>query len=411
MRVPFTALCFSLLAPAVAFAQDPPPPPPPPAVVEPAPAPAPVAPTPPAVAAVVEAAPVAAPAAPAAPTWKDSLTIEGLVDSYYMLSLTHPDGGGIGSSPTSVRNFDVSSNSFTLAYAKLGIGMSAGPAAFRLDLGYGQVGSIINGSSALLSGGAMAPGVASLYGSAFIAQQAYASLTPVTNLTIDFGKFVTNAGSEVIEANKNWLYSRSLLFFTIPLVHTGLRVGYKVNALLLQASLVNGINNDPDTATVKQLGKTVGLTANYTDGPVTAIVNYYGGYELPSTPWKSTLDIVGGFTVNDKVALNLNVDYIKVGDANTFGVAVMGKFGLTDMLYLAARGEFLKDKNLTFVTTAATPGPFDGSVYEGTAMLGIMIGKNLEVRPEVRADFSDKDTLFNGKKNQVTGTLAVLAFI
>ena len=31
-------------------------------------------------------------------------------------------------------------------------------------------------------------------------------------LTLDFGKFYTTAGAEVIEANKNWLYSRSILF-------------------------------------------------------------------------------------------------------------------------------------------------------------------------------------------------------
>lgn len=361
--------------------------------------------------AVVAPAPAPAPAAPAAaaPSWKDLLTVEGLVDSYYMLSLTHPDGGGIGSAPAA-RQFDTVANSFTLAYAKLGIGMSAGPAAFRIDLGYGQVGAIINGASA----GASAGMGGALYTSAFIVQQAYASLTPVENFTIDFGKFVTNAGSEVIESNKNWLYSRSLLFYSIPLLHTGVRAGYKTGPVLVQLSLVNGINNDPDTAKVDQFGKTFGATVNYTDGPATAIVNYYGGYETPGAELKSTVDVVAGYTVSDTVALNLNVDYIKLGDANTFGVALMGKFALTDMLYLAARGEYVKDKNLTFAipgAAGAAPLTFDGSVYEGTAMLGIMVGKNLEVRPELRADFSDKDTIFNGKKNQVTGTLAVLAFL
>jgi len=402
MRVPFTVLGFSLLAPALAFAQEPPPPPPPPppAVVE-----APVMPPAPPPAAVVVAAPAPAPApAAAAPGWKDLLTVEGLVDSYYMLSLTHPDGGGIGS-PPAARNFDVVANSFSLAYAKLGIGMSAGPAAFRIDLGYGQVGALINAASAAGSAGMGGP----LYTSAFIVQQAYASLTPVENLTIDFGKFVTNAGSEVIESNKNWLYSRSLLFYTIPLLHTGVRAGYKTGPVLVQLSLVNGINNDPDNAAVNAFGKTIGATVNYTDGPATAIINYYGGKEAPGAEWKHTVDFVGGFTVNDAVALNLNVDYIKVADANTFGLALMGKFALTDMLYFSARGEYVKDKNLSFAY-GTPPTSLDGSLYEGTAMLGIMVGKNLEVRPEVRADFSDKE-FFSGKKNQVTGTLAVLAFL
>ena len=49
-------------------------------------------------------------------------------------------------------------------------------------------------------------GVPAAIGSPFLAQQAFVSFTPVTNFTIDFGKFVTTAGAEVIESNKNWLY-------------------------------------------------------------------------------------------------------------------------------------------------------------------------------------------------------------
>ena len=37
---------------------------------------------------------------------------------------------------------------------------------------------------------------------------------------MDFGKFVTSAGAEVIEAKDNWNYSRSLLFVNaIPYLH------------------------------------------------------------------------------------------------------------------------------------------------------------------------------------------------
>ena len=59
-------------------------------------------------------------------------------------------------------------------------------------------------------------------------EQAFATVSPLPNLTIDMGKFDTTAGAEVIQANKNWLYSRSYLFNAIPLLHTGLRIGYKI---------------------------------------------------------------------------------------------------------------------------------------------------------------------------------------
>jgi len=48
-----------------------------------------------------------------------------------------------------------------------------------------------------------------------------------------------------------------MLFYGVPLLHTGLRVNATVNpSLKLQASLVNGWNNDPDN----NIGKTLAPT-------------------------------------------------------------------------------------------------------------------------------------------------------
>ena len=55
-------------------------------------------------------------------------------------------------------------------------------------------------------------------------EQAYVSYyAPVgKGLTIDFGKFVTPLGNEVIEAKDNWNYSRGILFgYAIPFYHVG----------------------------------------------------------------------------------------------------------------------------------------------------------------------------------------------
>jgi len=46
-------------------------------------------------------------------------------------------------------------------------------------------------------------------------------------------------------------------------------------------------------------------------------------------------------------------------------------------------------------------------------MLGIMFGKNFELRPEFRIDFNSGDPMLYAammKKNQLTGTLAALAY-
>ena len=50
--------------------------------------------------------------------------------------------------------------------------------------------------------------------------------------------------------------------------------------------------------------------------------------------------------IGDDFGLNLNVDYFKLnGDAWWVGAALMGRFALTEMVYLALRGEFVSCKN------------------------------------------------------------------
>ena len=105
----------------------------------------------------------------------------------------------------------------------------------------------------------------------FLIEQAYGEIALPGNLTLDFGKFVTTAGAEVIEANKNWMYSRSFLFGIIPFVHTGLRANLKVSDMLtLQGSVVNnwGGVGDPDN----NAWKTLGLSASVTVSPMVSLI-------------------------------------------------------------------------------------------------------------------------------------------
>ena len=353
---------------------------------------------------------IAAPMAPAAPAtpWYQSLTLEALVDTYYMLNLGHLENGTDSLTPPALRQFDVSSNSFTLNYAKVGMGLSVDPVSFRLDLGYGLTGAIINGASAAESGtpGTM-PFVGPLYGPAFIVQQAYASLTLGKMFTIDMGKFVTTAGAEVIESNKNWLYSRSFLFFSIPLLHTGARFNLKLNDMIaLQASLVNGVNNDPDN----NANKMVGASATITPLSTTSIIaTTYIGRRGPQGMAGDNvvyLDFVGAHTINDKIGLNLNVDYIRVSSGNWLvGGAAMGRFALHENVALAARAEVIKNTGSTTLLTMT-----DTMVYEGTLGVAFPFAKRFEARAEVRGDFAD-EAIFNGEDNQFTGTLAFLGYL
>ena len=411
MRLRACMLAIAVLTPLRAFAQTPAP-----AEAAPPPgAPPPAAPEamPPAEAAPPMAAPMAPPPvevvpAPAAATPTPRLTWGGLVDTYYLFDFTRPDGSNTLIPPVA-RAFDTNSNSATLAYAKVSLNAALDPVSFQLDMGYGSTGTIINSTN---NGDAMAPSFAPPIGGSFIIQQAYGTLNLPGNFSLDFGKFVTTAGAEVIEANKNWLYSRSFLFNIIPFVHTGARANLKVNdQLTLQASLVNGWNNDPDN----NAWKTIGLSASITASPMVSIVatTYFGkeGTQGAAADTPNDLrflaDIVAAFTINDKFGLNLNIDYVKAWDdvAGDYlvGGSLMGRYVISDHVNVAARGEFLRSHN--DVASA------NQDIMEGTLMVGFPMGSNFELRPELRYDHVGQDTMaLNASNNQFTGTLAALTY-
>jgi hypothetical protein len=413
MRLRAFILAIAVVTPLRAFAQAPaapppeaaPPPPPPPVVVAPPEA----TPPPPPPAAAVAAPMAPAPAAPAATPWYQALTLEALVDSYYMLNLGHLDSGADSLTPPALRQFDLQSNSFTLNYAKVGMGLSLDPIAFRIDLGYGHTGAIINfASGSESSADPTMPGstVLQLYGGGFIVQQAFASLTLGKIFTIDMGKFVTTAGAEVIESNKNWLYSRSFLFFSIPLLHTGARFNLKLNDMIaLQASLVNGVNNDPDNNANKMVGASLALTPLST---TSIIATTYFGKRGPQGAEGDTvvyLDLVAAHSLNDNFGLNLNVDYVRSSADNWIvGGSLMGRFALHEHVALAARGEILKNKGASTFATG------DTMFYEGTLGAAFPFAKRFETRVEFRGDFSGEPQ-FNGEDNQFTGTVAFLGYL
>jgi putative OmpL-like beta-barrel porin-2 len=404
MRLCASVIAIAVLSPLSAFAQTPPPAAPPADAPAAAPAPAPTA-----VVATPPATPAQTPpavAAPPAKTWKDLITVDGLVDAYYMAYL-NPHAGPSNSldSPTG-RAFDQNSNTFTLNYARLGLGMSADNVSLRMDLGYGAMGNIINtsapGFTAVANGGGSGLG--------FFAEQAYAEVSPVTNLTIDLGKFDTTAGAEVIQANKNWLYSRSFLFNAIPLVHTGLRIGYKINDMVsVQGSVVNGWNGQGFEVDGNS-NKTIGLNAALTlPGGVGIIPTIYVGKENGSADTRFLGDLVGTYAMGN-LGLNLNIDYINDKDAgfqNFIGFAPMAHYVINDKLNVSARFEFI---NAKFGSTPTMDGT-STSMEELTLGAAMPVAGHFEFRPEVRGDFSNKDLFAAGtKKDQFTLTGAFLAY-
>jgi hypothetical protein len=401
MRTKTTITALLALFPGLAIAQESgeaapvPGPSPVPAAPEPGPVPVKAAEPPPVAAA--QSAPAAS--APVTFGW------EALVDTYYLYNFT----GDPKTQGPRFRAFDYTANNFALNYAKLGVHADTEYVSFRMDIGGGHMASTMNGQAKLASA-AGGPDTDSLYGNGFFVQQAFATVRPTSRISIDAGRFVTSVSAEVVETNKNWLYSRSLLFYALPAVHTGLRInaallGTVTSPELVAAfHLVNGWNNDPDINS----DKTFGLSVAYTPAGagLTASLCSYVGKEIGGEP---TRILVDGVFLKDigTLSVGANIDYLKLGSAYFIGVAGMGRYIINDLFNVALRAEYLKSKDGAYAPTV------DGSVYEVTAMGAWTMDKHYELRLEFRADMSDKEIFVKGatpRKNQVTGLVAALAY-
>ena len=330
-------------------------------------------------------------------------------------SLVSPAGGTYP-----VRSFDLNSNSFTVGYAKLSVAMAPKPAGFQLDVGYGAVGAAINSNAPKLATGMP---VSAVNGgtSPIVLENAFATAT-FGNLTLDLGKFTTWAGAEVIEANLNPNYSRSIMFFYIPLVHTGLRASYQVNSsLAVKLAVVNGWNDLGFEGDINS-NKTFGFEIAYTAPDTTAItLNGYFGNETAPAPGsasgagntRSLVDLVGARSFGP-LSLNLNIDYIHEKgnlfyDSTYIAGALMGKYTVNDNFAVAARAEYVAFGKPTGADK--TPAAEEFTITGIVPMAG-----HLEIRAEIRGDFAQLPTgvpkdFNNGQdSSQFTGTLAFLSW-
>ena len=146
--------------------------------------------------------------------------VSGFVDTYYTYNFNTPAKacatvGGVAIF-NCLHNFDVAHNAFSLNLAELALEKKPttdSRGGFRIDLDYGSAAAIVAGAE---------PGGTSLYQNIQQAYVSYLAPTKTGSLQLDFGKFVTPAGNEVIETKDNWNYSRSLLFALAILISVAL---------------------------------------------------------------------------------------------------------------------------------------------------------------------------------------------
>ncbi|MGD0732431.1 MAG: porin [Terracidiphilus sp.] len=380
-----------------------------PAPPAPAPAQAPAA----AAAPADQAAAAAAPAAPAAPTWSvGPMDLSGFIDGYYSLNFNRPSStDGLGDQLNQLYNFNDKTDQFELSAAKLTLNHDPDPVGAHVDFIYGRTNSDINHAPTNSTSGEQLNYI----------EQAFLSLKPpkAKGFELDFGKFVTSAGAEVIEAKDNWNYSRSLLFVNaIPYWHFGARTSYPVSKTdTIGFQLVNGWNN-----VSKSNGGVTGIFTNtYTKPKAAWSLNYIVGPENQNTTsgLRNLIDTTLLLTPPGKYNAYFNFDY----GQNTDALAAQGDtkthdwWGAAGALHaqvnaksaIALRAEYFNDPD-GFQT--GTPQ----HLVEGTFTYEYKWVEGLLTRVEYRCDASNAMYFYSDanesptKSQQQTLTIAFVAF-
>lgn len=291
-------------------------------------------------------APAAAPAAAAAPAplgfpWKvGPMAVTGYFDGYYSYNANQPTGSA-NWRLNDLYNFNDRTDGVELSVAKLTLNHDPAPVGAHFDFIYGRTNGLVN---------------AGLQGNYI--ENAYLSVKPpkAKGFEADFGKWVTSAGAEVIEANGNWNYSRSLLFsWAIPYFHTGIRTSMPVSKTeTLGVQVVNGWNN----VTKNDGWATVGLTSALVKPKYTWDLNVYTGPEhaTPAHGYRNLFDTTILLTPNSKFNAYINYDFganhdakvDNVGDTNRNtwqGIALAAHEQFTAAHAVALRYEFYDDVN------------------------------------------------------------------
>ena len=355
--------------------------------------------------------PTPSPAPAAALPWYAQITWNAFISASYTWNFNNPL-----SKINRIRAMDYDHNSFRVDTAELVLQKAVsnpGDFGFRADVVYGAT-AIVGAARGLFRD--PTTGIAQQID----LQQAYASyIIPVgKGLRVDFGKFVTNVGSEYLDGYDGWNdnFSRSILFnWAIAFTHTGLRFNYTFNdKFSLGAMLVNGWDNFLDNNQAKSFG----LFATITPHPTLNLyVNYIGGPEQNNDDkdFRSLVDFGLVWKPMWRIMVMLNYDFgydpnaihhdalpglaATTSDALWTGVAAYLRVQIVKRFGITGRAEWFWDRDGYRTGTAQTLG-------EVTFTPEFKIQDNMLVRAEVRYDISSEHFFENseggGRKYQTT---------
>jgi hypothetical protein len=370
----------------------------------------------------------AAPAPPAGGL--GGTTVNFALDGYYGYNFNAPIGR-----VNLLRAYDVSSNSFSLNQAGLVVENAPDPDhgkrfGARVDLQFGQATETLQGNPA----NEPRPDI---YRSIFQAYGTY--VAPVgKGLIIDFGKWSSSIGFEGNYTKDQINYSRSLWFDYLPFYHMGLRLNQKISDAFSvnywvdngtqQSEAFNGYKDELFGLTLAP-AKSVNWTVNYYLGQEHPDVMYFpnGGapagaptqqgvpFEPVSPTAKGKLHIFDSYATwqaTAKADFALEADWVierlqtNSRPQETAGGAAYARYRFSPKLALAARGEYMNDRNGQFSGTAQ-------SLKEVTLTADYKLGESFLLRWEWRRDMSNHGYFYTDRlgilaNRQTTATVGLV---
>ena len=339
-----------------------------------------------------------------------------MIDGYYSFNFNRPNTTDGFDQLNQLYNFNDKTDQFELSAAKLTLNHAPDPVGADIDFIYGRTNDLINNSASNTTT------------TTFVAsqlpylEQAYISLKPAKakGFEMDFGKWVTSAGAEVIESYNNWNYSRSLLFVNaIPYWHFGARTSLPVSKTeTVGFQLFNGWNN----VSKSNGGVSGAFTSALVEPKYTWDFNYLVGPENYNTTagLRNLFDTTLLLTPPGKFNAYINFDYgmnqnevVSQGNnklVTWYGVAGAFHEQANAKNAIAGRFEWFDDANGNQTGTY----PTGNTLYEGTFTYEYKWIEGALMRIEYRFDKSNRqyfDKLANKfTDQQQTLTVAFVAF-
>jgi hypothetical protein len=366
--------------------------------------------------------------------WLGATKFSGFVSGSYLYNFNRPSGltpstGGAGGGGAGVtdytrgRSFDGAHNEFAINKLKLALEKPVEwsgenfDAGYRADLIFGQDAHLIQSSGLSL-------------GNEGDLEQIYATVNlPVgRGLQVSFGKMVTLMGVEVIEetVNPNWSEGNQFLYVE-NFAGAGAQLAYKFSDKVdAQFRILNGWDVVKDNNNALSYMGRVGFAPN--DKTSLAVIGYGGPEQANnSAAWRRGIDLVASLKVTPKLTLWGQGDYgredqnaalpVPTQDASWWAAGAWATYDFNDKIGVAVRGDYLDD--IDGARTSAAPGTAPFPVNTGqhlsslTVTLNLRPYKSIQIRPELRYDYSNKalfgsgGTSDTGEHSQLTAAVGV----